>query len=126
MSAELSSEELHALLQVGQPKRKAKVKSPTARSLEHMRGLGYLCDVVERRVPFTHTTRDLYGMIDILAIKGEDIVGIQTTSAANMAARVTKITEHANYPVVIRALRILVQGWRKNAEGKWTLREIEL
>lgn len=108
------------------PKRKAKGRSPTSRSLEHMRGLGYLCDVVEQRIPKTFITRDLYGFIDILCVKGEDIVGVQTTSGDNMAARVTKIVEHANWPLVCAAIRVIVHGWRKNAAGRWVLREVEL
>lgn len=70
--------------------------------------------------------QDLYGFIDILAVKGEDIVGIQACTGTNMAKRVTKIVEHANYPLVITAMRIIVQAWRKNAAGRWMLRETEL
>jgi hypothetical protein len=110
----------------GTSKRKARGTSPTQRSLKHWRGLGYLCDVVERRLPRGFVTKDLYGFIDILAVKDEDIVGVQTTSSGNLAARVDKITSHENYPIVIRALRIVVEGWRKNAAGKWVRREVEL
>lgn len=108
------------------PKRKSKGTSPTQRSLKHMRGLGYLCDIVERRVPFQFVTKDLFGFIDILCVKGEDIIGVQTTSGANLAARVTKIVEHENWPLVCKALRIIVHGWRKNVAGRWVLREVEL
>ena len=106
-------------------RRKPRAKSPTARSLEYWRSQGYLCDVVERRLPRNFVTKDLFGFIDILAVKDEDIVGIQTTAQA-VAARVTKITEHENYPAVIRAMRIVVEGWRKNAKGRWVRREVEL
>lgn len=109
-----------------QPRRKSKGVSPTQRSLAHMRKAGYLCDVVERRLPRNFVTKDLYGFIDILCIKGEDIVGVQTTSGANMAARVTKIVEHENWPAVCKAIRMIVHGWRKNAAGRWVLREVEL
>jgi hypothetical protein len=91
-----------------------------------MRALGYLCGVVEQRVPYTHTTRDLFGFIDIVCVKGEDIVGVQTTSGDNVAARITKIVEHENWPLVCNALRVVVQGWRRNAQGRWVLREVEL
>ena len=93
--------------------------------MEYWRSQGYLCDVVERRLPRNFVTKDLFGFIDILAVKDEDIVGIQTTAQA-VAARVTKITEHENYPAVIRAMRIVVEGWRKNAKGRWVRREVEL
>jgi len=107
-------------------RKKAKAKSPTQRSLEHMRKLGYLCDIVERRVPFQFVTKDLFGFIDILCVKGEDIIGVQATSAPNAASRVTKITEHENWPLVCKAIRVIVHGWRRNAKGRWTLREVEL
>lgn len=100
--------------------------SPTQRTLKFMRKNGYLSEVVERRLPRVFITKDLFGFIDVLAVKGEDIVGVQTTSGANVAARITKIVEHENYPTVIAAMRIVVHGWRKNAAGKWVLREVEL
>ena len=109
-------------------KRKANGTSPTQRTLAHWRDLGYTCAIVERWNPHARIRQDLYGFIDVLAIKGEDIVGIQACSGAggDSAARVRKITEHANYPLVCRALRIVVQSWRKNSKNRWVHREVEL
>jgi hypothetical protein len=126
LNAILTDDERTALIAPIPRKNRKSVKSPTARSLAEMRGRGYLCDVVERRVQRTMITRDLYGFIDILCVKGEDIIGVQTTSSSNMADRLTKITEHPNWPIVCAAIRIVVHGWRKNAAGKWVLREHEL
>jgi len=105
---------------------KRKGASPTQRSLKHWRELGYLCAVVERRLPRGFVTQDMFGFVDILCVKDEDIVGVQTTSSANIAARVAKIIEHENYPVVAKAMRIVVEGWRKNVAGRWVRREVEL
>lgn len=109
-------------------KRKPKGASPTQRSLKVLRDAGYLCAIVEKWNPHARIRQDLYGFIDILAINGEDILGVQACSSAggDPAARVRKITEHENYPAVIAAMRIAVHGWRKNAAGKWVLREVEL
>lgn len=109
-------------------KRKPKGTSPTQRSLKVLRDAGYLCAIVEKWNPHARIRQDLYGFIDILAINGEDILGVQACSGAggDPAARVRKITEHENYPAVIAAMRIIVHGWRKNAAGRWTLREVEL
>lgn len=126
MAAVLTSEEVVALTEQPVRVRKSKGTSPTQRTLKHMRGLGYLAEVVEKRLPRVFITKDLYGFIDVLAVKGEDIVGIQTTSSPNMAARVTKITEHENWPLVCKAIRIVVHGWRKNSKNRWVLREVEL
>lgn len=85
-----------------------------------------LCAVVEKWNMHAKLRQDLYGFIDVLCVKGEDIVGVQSTSGDNVASRVTKITEHENWPLVCNAMRVIVHGWRKNAAGKWVLREIEL
>lgn len=108
----------------GNPKRKG--TSPTQRSLKHMRDLGYLCAVVEKWNPHAMIRQDLYGFIDVLCVKGEDIVGVQACTGGDSAKRVDKIVEHDNYPLVITAMRIIVQSWRKNAAGRWVLREVEL
>jgi len=118
--------DLPATTPVARPRRKSSSASPAARSLKHLRAQGYLCEVVEKRLPRVFITRDLFGFIDILGVKGEDIVGVQSTSSANMAARVTKIVEHENWPAVCKAIRVVVHGWRKNAAGRWVLREVEL
>lgn len=106
--------------------RPPKKKSPTSRSIDHMRSLGYLCAVVEKWNQHVKIRQDLYGFIDVLCVKGEDIVGIQATSGPNVASRVTKITEHENWPLVCKAIRVIVHGWRKNAKNRWVLREVEL
>ena len=108
-------------------KRRAPKKSPTQRSLAHMREQGYLCAVVERWNPHAHIRQDLYGFVDVLCVKGEDIVGVQSTSGDNVASRVAKITEHENWPLVCKAMRVVVHGWRKSMpSGRWVLREVEL
>ena len=102
--------------------------SPTQRSLKVMRDRGYTVAVVEHWNQWARIRQDLFGFIDLLCL-GEDgqVVAVQTTSASNVSARVTKISEHPNLAVVRRAgWRIVVQGWRKAANGKWTLREVDI
>jgi hypothetical protein len=102
------------------------VSSPTARSLEHLRKQGYTAEVVERWIPGANIRKDLYGFIDILAINDTEVLGVQTTSGDHVAERVAKIAEHDNYAKVCKHIRVLVHGWRKNAQGRWTLREVEM
>jgi hypothetical protein len=109
--------------------RKSKPKSPTARSLEHLRKLGWpLVQVVERWNMHAKVRIDLFGIIDIVAIDAQgETYGIQATSGDNVASRVTKIAESDALPHVLKAgWRIVVHGWRKNAAGRWVLREVEL
>jgi hypothetical protein len=114
---------------VAPPKRKSKAKSPTARSLEHLRKLGFpLVQVVERWNMHAKVRIDLFGIIDIVAIDLDgETFGIQATSGDNVASRVTKIAESDALPTCLKAgWRIVVHGWRKNAAGRWVLREVEL
>jgi hypothetical protein len=100
--------------------------SPTQRSLKLMRERGYLAEVVEKWIPVVKQRKDLYGFIDILCISPEGIVGVQATSASNMASRIAKIANHENLGAVRGAgIRILVHGWRKNSKGRVVLREVD-
>jgi hypothetical protein len=103
------------------------VTSPTQRSLEHLREAGYLAEVVQKRLPRVCITRDLFGFLDVLAIRENEVLGVQVTSGGNVAARVAKIADHPNVAAVRKAnIRILVHGWRKAANGRWRLREIDV
>lgn len=65
-----------------------KKTSPTARSLKHAREkLGWHVDVVERWIPRVNIRKDLFGVIDLVAIAGSQIVGIQATTGAHHAHR---------------------------------------
>jgi hypothetical protein len=100
--------------------------SPTQRTLEHLRALGYpLVQVVERWNPHARVRQDLFGCLDILAV-GPDIVGVQATSGSNVAARIKKLEASPALPVLRSAgIRVLVHGWRK-LQGRWQLREVAL
>lgn len=67
--------------------------SPTARTLEYMRNQGASPWVVEKWNPFAHIRQDLYGFIDVVALRpGEQgLLGIQATTDSHGAERVTKI-----------------------------------
>lgn len=101
--------------------------SPTARSLKVLRDRGYHAEVVERWIPGANIRKDFAGFIDILALKDDEVLAVQTTSDAHVAERVSKITEHEKLPL-IRGVGwgIHVHGWRKNAGGRWVLREVNL
>ena len=77
-----------------------------------MRSRGYTCEVTEKWNPFAKIRQDLFGFVDVLCLGDGEIVGVQATSADNVAARVRKIAEHDNVAAVRRAsMRILVHGW---------------
>lgn len=110
--------------------------SPTERSLKLLREAGYSACVVEKWVPSSPAgykgpiiTRDAWNFGDILAVRiglpGATLV--QTTTASNMAARITKIHQIAEAGIWLAAgNRIVVHGWRKSGDrGKrkvWSCR----
>ncbi len=72
-------------------RKKPKSKSPTQRSLSELRAMGAVAQIVERWNQWAKVRQDLFGCIDIVAIVGANIVGIQATSRDNHAARRTKM-----------------------------------
>jgi hypothetical protein len=94
--------------------------SPTQRSLRHLRQQGLQAQVVEHWVPRVNIRRDLFGVIDIVAMSSERVVGVQTTSASNMAARMRKSEASALLEMWLRTgCGFEVHGWGlKGARGK--------
>lgn len=97
--------------------------TPTQRSMAHLRSAGYRVAVVERWNPRARIRQDLFGCIDLLAIKEGETLAVQTTSGSNVAARVKKIAEaEAIGDIRAAGWAFHVHGWRKNSKGKWVLR----
>lgn len=67
--------------------------SPTSRTLALLRKQGFACQVVERWNQFAKVRQDLFGFIDIVAMDGTSIYGVQATTATNRAARREKILD---------------------------------
>jgi hypothetical protein len=65
--------------------------SPTQRALAECKRRGWTCQVVERWNPYARKSIDLFGVIDIVAITPNGILGIQVTSGTNHAGRRQKI-----------------------------------
>jgi len=101
--------------------------SPTERSLKHLRDNGYLCEGVEKWNSFTRTRKDLFGFIDIIAIKANETLAVQTTSKSNMSARVNKIADADTVAMVRMAgWQIHVHGWAKNKSNRWELKVTDI
>jgi hypothetical protein len=99
------------------------MSSPTQRSLAHLREQGYNAAVVEKWNPHARIRQDLFGFIDILAIREGETLGVQACSGTDVSKRIAKIAAHDNVGAVRAAgWRIEVHGWRKNAAGRWVLR----
>ena len=101
--------------------------SPTARTLRDLRADGWTADVVERWIPGANVRSDLFGFVDIVAVRGAETLGVQATSDTNVSARVRKIADHPNLPHVREAgWRLEVWGWRKNKANRWQARRVDV
>ena len=93
--------------------------TPTQLTLRYLRENGWLAEVVERWVPGANVRKDLFGFIDIVALKDGETLGVQATSYSNISARVTKIVASDAVNEVRKAnWSLWVVGWRK-VENRW-------
>tara|TARA_R110000796_G_scaffold229663_6_gene347103 strand:+ start:5819 stop:6181 length:363 start_codon:yes stop_codon:yes gene_type:complete len=99
--------------------------SPTARTLQHCRDKGVLCEVVEQFVNFPPPghRKDLFGIIDMIAcVPGGGILAIQATSASGVSARLKKAKAEPRLKVWLESGGgFEVWGWGKK-NGRVTLR----
>jgi hypothetical protein len=96
--------------------------TPTQRSLKYLREQGYTVAITERWNPFARIRQDLFGFVDLLAIRKGETLAVQTTSTG-VAERIKKIQDSEYLPKIRDAgWMIHVHGWRKNAKGRYVLR----
>ena len=103
-------------------------QSPTKLSLAHLRKDCDVVEVVEHWNSFVRQRKDLFGIIDIIALRGAETIAIQSTSWGNVSARIKKMAESENIGFIRKAgWQILVHGWRKNAKTKrYELKEVDI
>jgi hypothetical protein len=108
------------------------MNSPTSRSLAKLRKEGWTVAVVERWNQYAKVRQDLFGFIDLIAIKGDITLAVQSTSGANVSARIAKIQACQAASVWLESpmRKIVVHGWRKvgprGARKLWECREVPL
>ncbi len=105
----------------------------TQRSLKLLRDDGYECAIVERWNAFAHVRQDLFGFIDILCMcPYRGLLGVQTTVAGSMNARLAKIKAEPRSQMFLNAGgHIVIHGWIKGGKrsekpGKWMCKMITL
>ncbi len=101
--------------------------SPTQRTLALLRKRGYRAAVVEKWNAHARIRQDLFGVVDVLAIKDGETLAVQATSASNVASRVEKIAISEATPDIRAAgWSFHVHGWRKKPNGRWHCREVDV
>jgi hypothetical protein len=99
--------------------------TPTQRTLKKLRDDGWIAEVVERWVPGANIRKDLFGWIDIMALRDGQTLAVQCTSYSNMSARVKKIEGSETIAEVRKAgWSVWVIGWRK-VNNRWTERTVD-
>jgi len=67
--------------------------SPTQLTLKELRKATDCVQVVEHWCQFSRRRKDLFGFVDVLAVAGNETIAVQTTSWANVGARVKEMGE---------------------------------
>ncbi len=100
--------------------------SPTQLSLKKLKSEGYVCQITERWNAFARIRQDLFGFVDVLAIKDNETLAVQTTSYSNISARAKKIADHENVGAVRKAgWKIHIHGWHK-VGNRWECRVVDV
>ncbi len=100
--------------------------SPTELTLKLLRAEGWTVAVVEKWNPHARIRQDLFGFIDLLAIRDGETLAVQATSYTNISARVKKIAEIETIDAVRKAgWTVWVIGWRKVA-NRWTHKIVDV
>ena len=100
--------------------------SPTQLSLKKLRADGYLVAITERWNAFAKIRQDMWGFCDLLAIKENEILAVQTTSASNMSARAHKIADSEHVGMVRKSgMKIHIHGWIKTGR-KWECKVMDV
>lgn len=109
-------------------------RAPTTRlSLDYLRRLGYTVEVVEKWVPAAaggrQIKRDLFGILDLLAVRGDETLGVQTTTTANLSAHARKIAESEHVGALREAgWSLVIHGWSQpgGPRTRWLLEELDV
>ncbi len=108
---------------------RAKPVKLNSRTLKHLRDAGWRAEVVEHKIPKSFITRDLFGFIDVLAMRPKSklggILGVQVTVRAKVNDRIAKAIDNGLAGWLAAGGRFEVHGWsKKGARGArkvWTL-----
>jgi len=89
--------------------------SPTQRSLDHARKMGWDAAITEHWNPHARIRQDLFGFGDILVFDDEPgVLFVQATSGSHVANRMRKLEEMPIVRLAVsRGNRVEVWGWRR-------------
>ena len=86
----------------------------TARTLKYLRDHGWKAEVVEKYLSYAKRRRDLFDVIDIVAINGKNILGVQSCGGSTFAEHDEKILASPATKLWLASGGLLwLMGWRK-------------
>ena len=100
--------------------------TPTAKTLTHLRQLGFVAAPCERFIAAVQRSRDLFGIGDVIGFHPRDRLAllVQCTTAAHVADRLNRIRQRPELPLLLRAgLTIEVWGWHKHGD-RWHVQRV--
>src|SRR3989304_2771234 len=96
--------------------------SPIQRSLALLKAEGYTVAIAEKFNFYIKIRQDLFGFLDLVAIHPDKkgVLGIQTTSGSNLAARIKKAQALPAFDLWLKSgNKVEFHGWRrKGARGR--------
>lgn len=101
-------------------RQKKSSESPTERTLKLLKDRGYTPWIAEHYNAFSKRRHDLYNFIDVVGLhpKETGVLAVQTTSGANLAARIQKAELLSNYwKWLASGNDVEFHGWRKLKSG---------
>ena len=94
-------------------------ESATSRTMRTLRKEGYVCAVVEHWNAHVKIRQDLFGFIDVIAIKPGITIGVQCTSMTNLSHRRDKIKAEPRARMWLAAGNTIeLWGWAKR-KNRW-------
>jgi hypothetical protein len=97
----------------------------TQRSLAELRERGYHPCITEHWNAYARVKHDLFGFLDIVALHPEKrgILGIQTTTASNLSARVHKAAKLKAFTLwILSGNDVEFHGWVKK-DNRWIVKK---
>jgi hypothetical protein len=100
--------------------------TPAARTLQLLRRHGYQAAVVERWIPQAGKRVDLFGCIDVIAVKpGEPVLGVQATTLDHVAHRLAKARALPQLAAWLAVANFQVWGWGRRGKT-WAIKRVEV
>ena len=100
-------------------KKKRKYTNYNHLSLGLLTRKGFTCEVVEKWIPYANIRKDMFGLIDIVGIRKELMIGVQSTTLHNKLEHIKKALASPNlYKWLATNSMFVIMSWEKDG-SRW-------